>query len=130
MRPRLTVWSPELAFSTVFGFDADIDAVELLYTSLLVQANRAMARDEPAKGKARIKAFRRSFLIAYAHRIGERFTRATRHEIAQHTDLLPVLRDRDLQVREAVTRSFVAPIITVPSPVWRNPLHGSGRNCS
>ena len=106
-----TVWSPELAFSTVFGFDADIDAVELLYTSLLVQANRAMARDEPVKGKARIKAFRRSFLVAYAVRIGERLERATRHEIArhesaQHDDLLPVLRGRDLQVREAVTRAF------------------------
>ncbi|WP_433376561.1 DUF2786 domain-containing protein [Actinoplanes sp. CA-142083] len=101
-----TVWSPELAFSTVFGFDADIDAVELLYTSLLVQANRAMARDEPAKGKARIKAFRRSFLVAYAVRIGERFERATRHEIEQHSDLLPVLRSRDLQVQEAVTRAF------------------------
>ncbi|MCU7728746.1 DUF2786 domain-containing protein [Actinoplanes sp. KI2] len=101
-----TVWSPELAFSTVFGFDADIDAVELLYTSLLVQANRAMARDEPAKGKARIKAFRRSFLVAYAVRVGERLERATRHEIALHSDLLPVLRGRDLQVREAVTRAF------------------------
>jgi hypothetical protein len=103
-----TVWSPELAFSTVFGFDADIDAVELLYTSLLVQANRAMARDEPVKGKARIKAFRRSFLVAYAHRIGERLEQATRREIAQHSggDLLPVLRGRDLRVREAVTRAF------------------------
>lgn len=101
-----TVWSPELAFSTIFGFDADIDAVELLYTSLLVQANRAMVRDEPAKGKARIKAFRRSFLVAYAARIGERLDRATRHEIGRHGDLLPVLRGRDLQVREAVSRAF------------------------
>jgi hypothetical protein len=101
-----TVWSPELGFSTVFGFDADIDAVELLYTSLLVQANRAMARDEPAKGKARVKAFRRSFLVAYAVRIGERLDQATRREIAQHTDLLPVLRDRDVQVREAMGKAF------------------------
>ncbi|GAA0549039.1 DUF2786 domain-containing protein [Paractinoplanes ferrugineus] len=101
-----TVWSPELAFSTVFGFDADIDAVELLYTSLLVQANRAMARDEPVKGKARVKAFRRSFLVAYAHRIGERLERTTRHEIERHTDLLPVLRGRDLRVREAMAQSF------------------------
>jgi hypothetical protein len=101
-----TVWSPELAFSTVFGFDNDIDAVELLYTSLLVQANKAMARDEPAKGKARIKAFRRSFLVAYAHRIGERLEQTTRHEIARHTDLLPVLRSRDLQVQEAMSRAF------------------------
>jgi hypothetical protein len=101
-----TVWSPEFGFSTVFGFDADIDAVELLYTSLLVQANRAMVRDEPAKGKARIKAFRRSFLVAYAVRIGERLSRATRGEIEQHADLLPVLRNRDLQVREAMDRAF------------------------
>jgi len=101
-----TVWSPELAFSTVFGFDAAIDAVELLYTSLLVQANRAMARDEPAKGKTRIKAFRRSFLASYAVRIGERLEQVTRHEIDRHTDLLPVLHSRDLQVQEAMTRAF------------------------
>lgn len=101
-----TVWSPELGFSTLFGFDADIDAVELLYTSLLVQANRAMARDEPAKGKARVKAFRRSFLIAYAVRIGERLEQTTRREIEQHTDLLPVLRNRDVQVRKAMDRAF------------------------
>ncbi|NMO55926.1 DUF2786 domain-containing protein [Actinoplanes sp. TBRC 11911] len=101
-----TVWSPELGFSTLFGFDADIDAVELLYTSLLVQANRAMARDEPAKGKARVKAFRRSFLVAYAVRIGERLEQTTRHEIERHTDLLPVLRNRDVQVREAMDKAF------------------------
>jgi hypothetical protein len=101
-----TVWSPEFGFSTVFGFDGDIDALEMLYTSLLVQANRAMVRDEPAKGKARIKAFRRSFLVAYAVRIGERLSRATRHEIDRHADLLPVLRSRDLQVAEAVDRAF------------------------
>jgi hypothetical protein len=101
-----TVWSPEFGFSTVFGFDADIEAVEMLYTSLLVQANRAMVRDEPAKGKARIKAFRRSFLVAYAVRIGERLASATQREIEQHTDLLPVLRNRDLQVREVMDRAF------------------------
>ncbi|MFF5082365.1 DUF2786 domain-containing protein [Actinoplanes sp. NPDC000266] len=101
-----TVWSPELGFSTIFGYDADIDGVELLYTSLLVQANRAMARDEPAKGKARIKAFRRSFLVAYAVRIGERLSQATRHEIEQHSDLLPVLRNREVQVREVMRKAF------------------------
>jgi hypothetical protein len=101
-----TVWSPELGFSTVFGFDADIDAVELLYTSLLVQANRAMARDEPAKGRARVKAFRRSFLVAYAVRIGERLAQTSRREIDRHSDLLPVLRSRDIKVREVLERAF------------------------
>jgi hypothetical protein len=103
-----TVWSPELGFTTVFGFDADIDAVELLHTSLLVQANRAMNQAEPAGGKARIKAFRRSFLVAYAVRIGERLQRATRAAVDELTagDLLPVLASREAQVRETARRVF------------------------
>ncbi|MBG0565642.1 DUF2786 domain-containing protein [Actinoplanes aureus] len=101
-----TVWSPELGFSTIFGFDTDIDAVELLYTSLLVQANRAMTRDEPAKGKARVKAFRRSFLVAYAVRIGERLRQTAEREFAGHGDLLPVLRKREIQVHAAMDKVF------------------------
>ncbi|GAA3451395.1 DUF2786 domain-containing protein [Dactylosporangium matsuzakiense] len=106
-----TVWSPELGFTTVFGFDADIDAVELLYTSLLVQAGRAMARTEPPGGKAgraRLKTFRQSFLVAYAVRIGERLARATELALEEASDknVLPVLRSRDEQVRETMTRIF------------------------
>jgi len=116
----LTVWSPELGFTTVFGFDTDIDAVELLYTSLLVQANRAMAQAEPPggrAGKARLKAFRRSFLVAYAVRIGERLQEAAAAMLADARgragaadtagpDLLPVLASRDAQVHETVRRVF------------------------
>jgi Protein of unknown function (DUF2786) len=105
-----TVWSPELGFTTVFGFDADIDAVELLHASLLVQAGRAMARAQQGKaGKARLKAFRRSFLIAYAVRIGERLDQARRAAVAQAADpagLLPVLASRDVRVRETMNRVF------------------------
>jgi hypothetical protein len=99
-----TVWSPELGFSTVFGFDADIDAVELLYTSLLVQSHKAMTASEPRSGKARIKAFRRSFLIAYAVRIGERLDAVT--AAAAPSSLLPVLATRDAAVRETMDRVF------------------------
>ncbi|WP_433078473.1 DUF2786 domain-containing protein [Dactylosporangium sp. CA-052675] len=107
-----TVWSPDLGFTTVFGFDADIDAVDLLYTSLLVQAGRAMAKAEPPGGKAgraRLKTFRQSFLVAYAVRIGERLAHATElaiEETAAASDLLPVLRSRDEQVRETMARVF------------------------
>ena len=67
-----------------------------------------MARDEPAKsGKARLKAFRRSFLIAYAVRIGERLRQVTAAAVqAEAADLLPVLRNRDTQVRETMDRIF------------------------
>lgn len=116
-----TVWSPELGFSTVFGFDADIDAVDLLYTSLLVQAHRAMAQSEPPGGKAgraRLKAFRQSFLVAFAIRIGERLAGAAKAALAEATrstaeigspqpvDLLPVLAARDEQVRETMRQVF------------------------
>ncbi|WP_434740558.1 DUF2786 domain-containing protein [Micromonospora sp. SH-82] len=116
-----TVSSPELAFSTVFGFDTDIDAVDLLYTSLLVQAHRAMAQAEPAGGKAgrsRLRAFRQSFLVAFTVRIEQRLAGAAQLALAQATgggdgnggtrpaDLLPVLASRDEQIRETIRQVF------------------------
>jgi hypothetical protein len=102
-----TVWSPELGFSTVFGFEADLAAAELVYTSLLVQSHRAMTAAEPRTGKSRIKAFRRSFLIAYAVRIGERLESVTAAAaLTAGGNVLPVLASRDAQVRETMDRAF------------------------
>jgi hypothetical protein len=108
-----TVWSPEFGFATVFGFDADMDAVEVLYTSLLVQANRAMSQSEPPGGKAgraSLRAFRQSFQIGFAVRIGERLAEAAKtgeaEAIRGNDDLLPVLASRDRQVRETMLRIF------------------------
>jgi hypothetical protein len=77
-----TVWSKELGLVTVIGFPADLDAVELLFTSLLVQANSAMLRagaKRDALGRSRTRAFRQSFLVSYAIRIGERLSEAADH---------------------------------------------------
>jgi hypothetical protein len=76
------VWSRELGLVTVIGFPADLDAVELLFTSLLVQANTAMLRTggkRDGSGRSRTRAFRQSFLLAYAIRIGERLSEAADH---------------------------------------------------
>ena len=76
------VWSRELGLVTVIGFPADLDAVELLFTSLLVQANTAMLRTggkRDGAGRSRTRAFRQSFLLAYAVRIGERLSEAADH---------------------------------------------------
>jgi hypothetical protein len=109
------VWSPEFGFATVFGFDSDLDTVDLLYTSLLIQAHRDMARTEPAGGKAgraRLRSFRQSFLIAFAMRIGERLAAATQAALAEATQtdgperLLPVLMARDAEVRETMEKAF------------------------
>lgn len=73
------VWAEKLGFVTIVGADADLESVELLTTSLLVQANRAMlaAGRQNASGQARTRSFRQSFLVSYGLRIGERLTVAS-----------------------------------------------------
>ncbi len=102
-----TIWHKELGMRTVVGFQADLDAVELLFTSLLVQANAAMLRagaKRDAYGRSRTRAFRQAFLIAHATRIGERFSQATEHAeqqaatVSSSQHLLPVLRARQQAV--------------------------------
>lgn len=106
------VWSSEYGFSTVVGFDADLELVELLYTSLLVQATTAMGRaadDHHARGRSRrTRDFRESFLIAYAGRIGDRLSAAVRDVAAEETrpEVLPVLAARDVAVGETAGRLF------------------------
>jgi hypothetical protein len=125
-----TVWSPELGFSTVFGFDPDLDAVELLYTSLLVQGDRAMVRAEPRSGKARLKAFRRSFLVAYAVGVGKRLSAATAAAVDSAPDLLPVLASRDTEVRETMQRVFPATVRSRGSRVHSREGWESGRDAA
>ncbi|MGW4062036.1 DUF2786 domain-containing protein [Amycolatopsis sp. NPDC004747] len=87
-------------FVTVVG--DELDSVELLTTSLLVQATRAMIAD-PA---GRSRDFRKSFLVSYATRIGERLEQAAEATIAEAPDLLPVLASREKQVAAAFTELF------------------------
>ena len=65
------VWSSDYGFSTVFGATRDLWAVDLLYTSLLVQAVVAVQREEE-----RSRSFRHAFLVGFAGRIGERLRKA------------------------------------------------------
>lgn len=116
------VWNSDLGFSTVVGFEPDLEAVELLYTSLLVQGTVAMTKAEAgqrAGGRKRTKTFRQSFLMAYAQRLGSRLaadtarvTAAAEAEteseaagvVAPH--LLPVLAARDMAVTDTAERMF------------------------
>ena len=75
-----TVWSSGLGFVTVIGFETDQAATETIFTSLLVQAAAAMTaegRRVDHVGQSRTRAFRQSFLTAYAHRIGARLREVT-----------------------------------------------------
>jgi hypothetical protein len=108
------VWSPDFGFSTVFGFSVDLEVVEILYTSLLVQGTTAMvaAGSAPGRGpRSRSRSFRQSFLVAYATRIGDRLRKSTDVTTAEaaetHGDaLLPVLAGRSRDVDEACDRAF------------------------
>ncbi|MEV5430662.1 DUF2786 domain-containing protein [Streptomyces sp. NPDC052701] len=101
------VWNEALGFSTVVGFESDLEAVELLHTSLLVQATAAMTKAEAAQragGRKRTKSFRQSFLAAYAHRIGTRLREAAGTQVTD--DLLPVLASREVAVAGRLERMF------------------------
>ncbi|MFI0978413.1 DUF2786 domain-containing protein [Streptomyces sp. NPDC021093] len=109
-----SVWNSEFGFSTVVGFEADLEAVELLHTSLLVQGTAAMTRAEAAQragGRKRTKSFRQSFLTAYASRLGTRLAEATEHVVAEAGAegagaLLPVLAARDVAVTDRAEQMF------------------------
>ena len=111
------VWSRELGFGTVMGFEADLDAVEVIFTSLLVQANaRLMAEGKRVdqRGRSRTRSFRHSFLTAYAHRIGERLAEVTAAEVESATvaatdrgqELVPLLAARAEEVDDVVQTWF------------------------
>ncbi|WP_051366019.1 DUF2786 domain-containing protein [Hamadaea tsunoensis] len=108
------VWSRNYGFSTVMGFPADLDSVELLFTSLLVQAIKAMTQTGPHQdryGRNNTRSFRQAFLTAYAHRIGERLSGAAEDAVREAQtettmDLLPVLKARADQVQERFTALF------------------------
>jgi hypothetical protein len=106
------VWHRELGFSTVLGFPADLAAVEMLFTSLLVQATTAMVGAGPrrdAAGRSRTRSFRHAFLNAYASRIGERLREAAGRAAASEPggrDLVPVLAARDRAVDDTVAAMF------------------------
>ena len=108
------ITTTSLGFVTVLGFDSDLDIVELLFTSLLIQATSAMlaaGKVSDSSGRSRTKSFRQSFLVAFASRIGERLHaagQAASQEAATTfgESFLPVLASRDEQVGELTTKVF------------------------
>ncbi|QKW10865.1 DUF2786 domain-containing protein [Streptomyces sp. NA04227] len=109
------VWNSALGFSTVVGFEPDLEAVELLYTSLLVQAHSAMTKAEAAQrqaGRKRTKTFRQSFLAAYAQHIGDRLAAVADQVTREQGELLPVLATRDLAVSGRTEEMFPETVTT------------------
>jgi len=112
-----SVWHKDLGMCTVMGAAGDVDAVELLFTSLLLQATRAMRQagaTRDAYGRSTTRSFRTSFLAAFITRVGERLAeaavagrdRAVDEYAESGTDLVPVLARREREVEEAFAEAF------------------------
>ncbi|GFJ92315.1 DUF2786 domain-containing protein [Phytohabitans rumicis] len=120
-----SVWTQMYGFATVLGFPPDLDAVELLYTSLLVQATAAMTYQgsrTDAAGRSRTRSFRQAFLTAYAHRIRQRLADATGAAVAEASsgpgrgELVPLLTAREDAVDKA-TKSMFPQVVGKSMPV-------------
>ncbi len=110
-----TIWDELNGIATIVGLPVDLDLTEMLFTSLLVQATKAMTEaGAVSTGGHRLDrspSFRRAFLLSYADRIGERLSDAGRHaqrEEAEHRgrDLLPVLARQSAAVDTEFARLF------------------------
>jgi hypothetical protein len=96
--------------ATVVGFPEDRETVELLFTSLLVQATSAMLA-EGDRPTTRTRRYRQSFLVAFASRIGDRLREADDAVVAEADadhggSVLPVLASRAAAVDEHLERAF------------------------
>lgn len=108
------VFHGELTLSSVVGFSTDVGAVELLFTSLLLQAQTALSdatKRAPAGTRTRSQPYRSAFLLAYTGRIKDRLNEINEAIIAevkteQGSDFLPVLRSRLAEVDEAMNDQF------------------------
>jgi hypothetical protein len=103
------VWNSPLGLATVVGTPTDVDQVEMLFTSLLIQATRAMAATGARRAGSfdRSASYRRSFLMSYAVRIGERLNETNEAATASYgSALVPLLRRQTSAVQEEFERLF------------------------
>ena len=100
---RVITTSDKSARATVIGFDGDLRLVDLLFTSLLLQAAASLRREANTG-----RAFRRAFLIGFAREVGARLRKARENAVAETGDPSTELaiRDRLSEVDDAVREHF------------------------
>ncbi|TDC66148.1 DUF2786 domain-containing protein [Micromonospora sp. KC207] len=91
----------------LFGFASDLERVDLLYTSLLVQAAHGLAGAAVPAGE-HLAAFRRSWLAGFAQVVGGRLAAAEAGAVADSggPSVALVLADRSDQVQRRVTEVY------------------------
>lgn len=104
------IFSPHARVGTVVGFPEDQETIELLFTSLLVQATSSMLANG-SHAATRTRRYRQSFLVAFATRVGERLPEVDARVVAEADadhggGVLPVLASRAEAVEAHVEREF------------------------
>lgn len=106
------VYAQKLGYCTIIGSPFDLDAVDLMLTSLLAQAQRAMLRhgSRNSGGRSRTRSFRQSFLVSFAIHIGGRLRQVADQSVAATggSSLLPALRNHESEVDELTSIMFQA----------------------
>lgn len=105
---------------TVFGFGSDRERVEVLFTSLLLQATAQLVRERPPWPGESVAAYRRSWLHGFAVQVHRRLVdaerraeqaagaRATTADEEPGTGAALVLADRRDRVERAYAEAFPA----------------------
>ena len=102
---------------TVFGFASDRERVEVLFTSLLLQAGAQLLRERPPHAGESVAAYRRSWLHGFAVQVHRRLVDAERRAerraeqqtgARDDTGAAIVLADRRSQVEHAYAEAFPA----------------------
>jgi uncharacterized protein DUF2786 len=125
-------WAGKVAAVTVFGHASDRERVEMLYTSLLLQATAQLVRVRPPWPGESVAAYRRSWLEGFSAQVHRRLVeaeeRAAGHATARaapsssHGGVAVVLADRRRRVDEHFDATFPRLATLRPSI-----LSGSGR---
>lgn len=102
-------WSGKDMKAVITGYESDVASVQLMCTSLTLFAQREAQRESKLKGGDYY--FRRSFIEAFAHRIGARLKEQRDlnvSEVKKDTgqDLLPALVDKRKQVESFVNSTM------------------------
>jgi hypothetical protein len=102
----------------VFGYTSDLERTDILFTSLLVQMARALAKQAVPGAGGEARAWRRSWMLGYAAAVVTRVRAAEeaavaaadgatdRDEAPAGTSAALVLADRSLVVRRQVTAAY------------------------
>ena len=107
-------WGGKVSSVSVFGFASDRGRVELLYTSLLLQAGSQLVRQRPSRPGESVAAYRRSWLHGFAVEVHNRLLTAEAGAVAERSHEPPpggrsvalVLADRSRLVDRAYSEAF------------------------